>query len=66
VASFLVPVLVIWFGNPLPYEIAAVLVAVLVWWAHRGNIRRLLAGNENRVKLPWTNRSALAGRGGGA
>ena len=53
VAAVLVPVLTIAFDEPLPYQIAGVLVAILVWWAHRGNIRRLLAGEENRVKLPW-------------
>ena len=65
VAAFLVPVLVFAFGNPLPYEIAAVLVTVVIFWAHRGNIRRLIAGNENRVRLPWSrDHSALAGGGG--
>jgi glycerol-3-phosphate acyltransferase PlsY len=62
VASFLVPVLVIAFGHPLPYEIAAVLVSIIVWWAHRGNISRLVHGTESRVKLPWSGGpSALAG-----
>ncbi len=51
VASFLVPVLVILFHDPLPYQIAAVLVAIIVWWAHRGNIRRLLTGKEHRANL---------------
>jgi glycerol-3-phosphate acyltransferase PlsY len=61
-ASFLVPVLVIAFGHPLPYEIAAVLVSIIVWWAHRGNISRLVHGTESRVKLPWSGGpSALAG-----
>ncbi len=61
-ASFLVPVLVIAFGHPLPYEIAAVLVSIIVWWAHRGNIARLVHGTESRVKLPWSGGpSALAG-----
>lgn len=66
VAAVLVPVLVIAFGEPLPYEIAAVLVAIIVWWAHRGNIRRLLDGSEHRVRLPWSHGgpSTLAGRGG--
>ena len=54
VAAFLVPVLTIALGEPLPYKIAGVLVAIVVWWAHRGNIRRLLAGEEHRVKLPWS------------
>ena len=52
-AAALVPVLTFLFDEPLPYKIAGVLVAILVWWAHRGNIRRLLAGEENRVNLPW-------------
>ena len=65
VATFLVPVLVIAFDDPLPYEIAAVLVTVVIFWAHRANIRRLFQGTENRVKLPWSHdSSALAGGGG--
>jgi acyl phosphate:glycerol-3-phosphate acyltransferase len=65
VASFLVPVLTLAFREPLPYEIAAVLVAVLVWWAHRGNISRLFAGEENRVRLPWTQQQGADGSAGG-
>ena len=64
-ASFLVPVLVITFNDPLPYRIAAVLVAVIVWWAHRGNISRLLHGTEHRVTLPWSGKAA-DGHGQGA
>jgi glycerol-3-phosphate acyltransferase PlsY len=64
-ASFLVPVLVILFHDPLPYQIAAVLVAIIVWWAHRGNIRRLLTGKEHRANLfGRTEGSPLAGSGG--
>jgi glycerol-3-phosphate acyltransferase PlsY len=66
-AAALVPVLTVAFSEPLPYEIAGVLVAILVWWAHRGNIQRLLAGEENRVKLPWGGgRHATPHRQGGA
>ncbi len=53
VAAFLVPVLTIGFDEPAPYKIAGVLVALIVWWAHRDNIRRLLAGEENRMRPPW-------------
>ena len=53
-ASFLVPVLAVVLSLPLPYRIAAVLVAIIVWWAHRGNIRRLAAGTEHRARMPWT------------
>jgi glycerol-3-phosphate acyltransferase PlsY len=65
VATLLVPVFVIALGDPLPYLIAAVLVTVGIFWAHRGNIKRLFQGTENRVKLPWSHdRSAVAGGGG--
>jgi glycerol-3-phosphate acyltransferase PlsY len=64
-AAVLVPVLTIALREPLPYEIAGVLVAVIVWWAHRGNIRRLLGGEEHRATLPWTGgRQSSDGQGG--
>ena len=65
-AASLVPVLAIVFDEPLPYKIAGVLVAVLVWWAHRGNVHRLRAGEENRVRLPWGagRRATTDGQGG--
>ncbi len=65
VAALLVPVLTIALGEPLPYQIAGVLVAILVWWAHRGNLKRLLAGEENRVTLPWTQAHPSGGGTGG-
>lgn len=65
VAAALVPVLTIAFGEPLPYKIAGVLVAILVWYAHRGNIQRLLAGEENRVRLPWVHRHPATPHGQG-
>jgi glycerol-3-phosphate acyltransferase PlsY len=64
-AALLVPILTIFLNEPLPYEIAGVLVAILVWYAHRGNIRRLLAGEENRVTLPWTQARPSGGHTGG-
>lgn len=66
-AAVLVPVLVILLGMPLPYQIAAVLVAIIVWWAHRGNIRRLAAGTEHRARMPWTrDGTGVAGDRGGS
>jgi glycerol-3-phosphate acyltransferase PlsY len=63
-ATFTVPVLTIWFHDPLPYQIAAVLVTIVIFYAHRGNIGRLLHGKEHRVKLPWSHDdSAVAGGG---
>jgi glycerol-3-phosphate acyltransferase PlsY len=66
VATLLVPVFVFALGDPLSYEIAAVLVTVGIFWAHRGNIRRLIAGNENRVKLPWSRDDSVLADGGGS
>lgn len=64
-ATFLVPVLVIWWDDPLPYQIAAVLVTIVIFYAHRGNIGRLVRGKEHRVRLPWSrDGSAVAGSGG--
>ncbi len=65
-AASAVPFLAVWFGEPLPYEIAAVLVAVLLWWAHRGNLKRLVEGTEHRARMPWTRRDGgpVAGNGG--
>jgi glycerol-3-phosphate acyltransferase PlsY len=65
-AATLVPVLAVAFREPLPYQIAGVLVAVVIWWAHRGNLKRLFTGEENRVRLPWTGggRATPHGQGG--
>ncbi|HEY5387529.1 MAG TPA: glycerol-3-phosphate 1-O-acyltransferase PlsY [Thermoleophilia bacterium] len=66
VATLLVPVFVFALGDPLPYKIAAVLVTVFIFWAHRGNISRLLHGTENRVKLQWKHDHSAVARGGGS
>lgn len=52
--AVLVPVLAFLIAQPVPYKIAAVLVMAIVFWAHRGNIQRLLNGMEPRATLPWT------------
>lgn len=65
VAAVLVPVLTFLLPTPTPYRIAAVLVMLIVFWAHRGNIRRLLNGSENRAKLPRMQQGpATSGRSG--
>jgi glycerol-3-phosphate acyltransferase PlsY len=63
VATFLVPVLVIWFDDPLPYQIAAVLVTIVIFYAHRGNIGRLVRGEERRARMPWTRSGGVGRRG---
>ena len=35
-----------------PMTWAVLVIAVLLLWRHRGNIERLLAGNERRISLP--------------
>jgi acyl phosphate:glycerol-3-phosphate acyltransferase len=64
-ATTLVPVLTIVLGEPLPYQIAGVLVTAVIWWAHRGNLKRLRAGEEHRVRLPWTSRGPATPHGQG-
>ncbi len=66
-AATLVPVLAVVLHEPLPYQIAGVLVTLVIWWAHRGNLKRLRAGQENRVRLPWSGggRATPHGQGGG-
>ena len=49
-----VSVLMLVFGQPLPYLLFAVAGGLYVIWRHRSNIQRLLAGTEPRLgqKLP--------------
>jgi acyl phosphate:glycerol-3-phosphate acyltransferase len=65
-ATFFVPVLAIAFGDPLPYQIAGVLVTIIIFYAHRGNIRRLLRGEERRARLPWSHDDSTVAGGGKA
>ncbi len=51
-------------GQPRPYIVFALLGTAVVFYAHRSNIKRLLAGKENRVTFPW-NRDAGKGRPAG-
>jgi len=53
VAAALVPLLTLLLSEPVPYKIAGLLVTIIIFWAHRGNIGRLLKGTEHRATLPW-------------
>jgi acyl phosphate:glycerol-3-phosphate acyltransferase len=53
-AAIMLAVLTIVEHEPLPYQIAVVVVLVLVVWAHRSNIRRLFLRCEPRITLPWS------------
>jgi glycerol-3-phosphate acyltransferase PlsY len=46
----LAPAYALWLGEPQAGGIA-IFLAILVWVRHAGNIRRLLRGEESRIKL---------------
>jgi glycerol-3-phosphate acyltransferase PlsY len=52
-AAMLFPVLTIASEQPLAYVLYSLVGASIVLWAHRGNIRRLLRGEERKVGPPW-------------
>jgi glycerol-3-phosphate acyltransferase PlsY len=47
-AAVTVPLLTLLLGRPLPLGLAACAIGLLIVWRHRDNLRRLLAGTENR------------------
>jgi len=40
----------LWFGEPAAVVVFGVLLALFIVFTHRGNIRKMLAGNENRFE----------------
>jgi glycerol-3-phosphate acyltransferase PlsY len=48
VASFITPIFLWWFSHPALASLFAVMT-VLLFWAHRENIKRLQAGKEGRI-----------------
>lgn len=48
IASAGVPVAAYWLATPQITEFAF-LIAIIVWWRHLANIRRLISGTESRV-----------------
>lgn len=40
-------------GQPLPYILATFIVLVLIVFAHRSNIDRIVHHREPRIRLPW-------------
>jgi glycerol-3-phosphate acyltransferase PlsY len=55
VAAAALPIAALLWGAPAAYVLYALVVAVLIWYRHRDNIQRLLAGTEptisQRVRL---------------
>jgi glycerol-3-phosphate acyltransferase PlsY len=52
-AALTFSVLTFVFDEPVAYRVSAVAMTVVVIWAHRANVGRLLRGTETRVSLPW-------------
>ncbi len=49
-ASFM-PILLWMVTGSLPYVVVSICIGVLIFYRHRANIQRLLAGQENRIEL---------------
>ena len=56
VATVLYPVMAVVFRQPLAYIVGACVMAAVVLWAHRKNLRRLWKREEPRVRFPWNKR----------
>jgi acyl phosphate:glycerol-3-phosphate acyltransferase len=48
-AASALPFVALLWGSPAPYAFYALLAAVLIWYRHRENIERLLAGTEPTI-----------------
>jgi len=49
-SSFL-PLFFAIFSYPMPYFFLAITLAILIWWAHRENLKRIKEGMEPKFKL---------------
>lgn len=49
-ASF-IPLVVCFFSGSLSFYILGIVLAVLIWWAHRENLQRIVKGTEPKFKL---------------
>jgi len=50
IGAALMPLLLFIFAAPAAYTLAALIIAALIFYKHRDNIRRLLQGTENRLR----------------
>jgi len=50
-AAALAPFLVLWVFPGIPFFIMSLLICLFLFWRHRKNISRLLAGTESRINL---------------
>jgi glycerol-3-phosphate acyltransferase PlsY len=45
------PILIAMLKGSKPFVIASLIIAGLIYYRHHENIRRLLTGNENKLRL---------------
>ncbi len=50
-AAACAPVLVLWLLPEMAYFFLALFIGTLLFWRHRANISRFMAGNENKIQL---------------
>jgi glycerol-3-phosphate acyltransferase PlsY len=50
VGTALMPALLLLFSAPIEYVVVSLVVAIFIYYKHRDNIKRLLAGTENRFR----------------
>jgi glycerol-3-phosphate acyltransferase PlsY len=51
VAALLIPIAFWLKFNDLIFILFGLILCVIIWWRHSENIKRLLAGKENPIKL---------------
>ncbi|NLV72832.1 MAG: glycerol-3-phosphate 1-O-acyltransferase PlsY [Actinobacteria bacterium] len=56
--TILLPIIAFLFHQPLPYIVGCCLMSLVVLWAHRRNIVRLLRREEPRAVFPWNKKPA--------
>jgi len=52
--SSLLPLFMAYFSYPLPYFFLVIVLAILIWWAHRENLKRIKEGTELKFKFKKT------------
>jgi acyl phosphate:glycerol-3-phosphate acyltransferase len=61
--SFMLPVLMALFREPLPYLVFGIIACLFAFHAHRGNIKRLLEGKEMKITEKTVKASQDRGEG---
>ena len=50
-SAVILPVLLMLFKSPLEYTLFGLIMGLIVIWRHKENIKRLLKGTENKIKM---------------